>query len=101
MLYKELVQFAIDRNWSKRENLCQIKVPRQFNNGDANVQMRKSVYTSSVFKVLLDSVMDLPLILNSVGNYVRVRDVTFPSVEKKLMVNFNPDDIMRAHVDLQ
>jgi hypothetical protein len=63
--------------------------------------MKKSVYTSSVFKVLLDSVMDLPLILNSVGNYIRVRDVTFPSVEKKLMINYNPEDIMRAHVDLQ
>jgi hypothetical protein len=62
--------------------------------------MKKSVYTSSVFKVLLDSVMDLPLILNSVGNYIRVRDVTFPSVEKKIMANLNPNDIMRAHVDL-
>jgi hypothetical protein len=34
MLYKELVNFALERNWSKRENLCQLKVPRQFNGGD-------------------------------------------------------------------
>ena len=63
--------------------------------------MKKIVYTNSVFKVLLDSVMESHLLLNSVGNYIRVRDATFPSVEKKMMINSHPEDIMRAHVDLQ
>jgi hypothetical protein len=62
--------------------------------------MKKIVYTNSVFKVLLDSTMELPLILNTVGNYIRVRDITFPSVEKKFLANSHPNDIMRAHVDL-
>lgn len=63
--------------------------------------MKKIVYTNSVFKVVLDCIMDLPVLLNSVGNFIRVRDVTFPSVEKKIMANSHPDDIMKAHVDLQ
>lgn len=63
--------------------------------------MKKILYTNLVFKVLLDCIMDLPVLLNSVGNYIRVRDITFPSAEKKIMANSHPDDIMRALVDLQ
>jgi hypothetical protein len=32
--FKELIHFAIDKNFSKRENLCKIKIPKQFSSLD-------------------------------------------------------------------